>query len=146
MILLDESYYLPFHNQKDEVPRLTGIKDTSNRASRNKIIVGPPLFFTNSYRDENNADGIQEIIPSILFYPPDIIVNDDIKNILSDEFNSNCQFVPAVYIDNDDNWHEDYWYLNFLTRLDCWDRERSIYPPQMTRPTLMITLKLKSSL
>ncbi|MEJ7807501.1 MAG: hypothetical protein WKG03_16450 [Telluria sp.] len=32
---------------------------------------------------------------------------------------------PAIYIDDRDNWHEDYWYLTFTELFDCWDRQLS---------------------
>jgi hypothetical protein len=34
---------------------------------------------------------------------------------------------PAVYIDDNDKWHEDYWYLTFTKIFDCWDRHTSDY-------------------
>jgi len=37
----------------------------------------------------------------------------------------NMQFFPAVFIDDDDNWHEHYMFLNIFDTLDCLDVERS---------------------
>ena len=34
---------------------------------------------------------------------------------------------PAIYIDDNEKWHEDYWYLTFTKRFDCWDRYTSEY-------------------
>ncbi len=33
---------------------------------------------------------------------------------------------PAVYIDDENNWHDNYWFLNFYEELDCWDRKLSV--------------------
>jgi len=32
---------------------------------------------------------------------------------------------PAVYIDDNDNFHEDYWYFGFYKELDCLDIDKS---------------------
>jgi hypothetical protein len=34
---------------------------------------------------------------------------------------------PAIYIDDKEHWNEDYWYLTFTDRFDCWDRDESEY-------------------
>jgi hypothetical protein len=35
------------------------------------------------------------------------------------------QLFPAVYIDDDDHWHEDLWLVNFYQGLECMDLEKS---------------------
>ncbi len=35
------------------------------------------------------------------------------------------QIYPSVYIDDDNNWHEDYWFLNFYEELHCLDKKKS---------------------
>lgn len=37
---------------------------------------------------------------------------------------------PSVYIHNDGKWYEDYWYMTFTEKFDCWDRKTSIYYPE----------------
>lgn len=36
----------------------------------------------------------------------------------------------AIYIHDDEKWHEDYWFLTFTERFDCWDRTNSSYDPE----------------
>lgn len=34
---------------------------------------------------------------------------------------------PAVYIDDRQKWHDDYWHMTFTNPFDCWDRLDSEY-------------------
>jgi len=35
------------------------------------------------------------------------------------------QLYPAVYIDDDDHWHDNYWFLTFYEKYIYWDKKRS---------------------
>jgi hypothetical protein len=39
----------------------------------------------------------------------------------------NLEMYPAIYIHDDGKWYEDYWYMAFTEKFDCWDRINSTY-------------------
>ncbi|PLK46935.1 hypothetical protein C0V76_19345 [Uliginosibacterium sp. TH139] len=57
----------------------------------------------------------------------DIIVDDNIRERLLNYDFPNLHIYPSIYIDDQDQWHEDRWYLTFTERFDCWDRNTSDY-------------------
>ena len=42
-------------------------------------------------------------------------------------------FVPSVFINEE--WLEDYWYLQGINEIDCWCRNKSDYNPKPRRST-----------
>lgn len=56
-----------------------------------------------------------------------MIVKDHIKDFLEEYETPNMLLYPTVYIDDNDNWHENYWFLNFYKSLDCLDMVASQY-------------------
>jgi len=94
-------------------------------------------FFVVSNRDEienlPEKDFIEDDLsilsplPKILFDGVDIIVTTDIRRELLRYNISNIFFHPAVYIHDDSEWYEDYWFLTFVESFDCWDRQSSKY-------------------
>ena len=86
------------------------------------------MFFYNGWRDENKAQGISETISDILFSGTDALVHDSIYQQLVHLSVPNLEFHPSIYIDDTGQWHEDYWYLTFTERFDCWDRDLSEFP------------------
>ena len=97
----------------------------------------PPLVFTNGWRDENKKKGIFAEATDIVFSGSDLVVRSSIREKLLQLDIPGLVMEPAVFIDDTDNWHKDYWYLTFTDRFDCWDRESSEYdedtPPMMVR-------------
>ncbi|ODB37472.1 hypothetical protein BB427_13360 [Pseudoalteromonas sp. BMB] len=84
-----------------------------------------PLFFENAYRDKDNANGVIRPIPSVLLDATIPIVSSKIRERLKLFNFVGMQLYPAVYIDDGDNYHEDFWCMNFWQELDCWDRAKS---------------------
>lgn len=126
---LDNIYYLAFHKNIDSYPRVKPTNGSGDALFDGGVMSGPPLYFCNSYKDEGLKSGIVENIGDILFNGPHMVVSDQVKTYLDSFETRFLQIYPAVYIDNQDNWHEGYWYLNFIDQIDCWDRERSVFDP-----------------
>lgn len=125
----DDEYYIILENSQPYYPTLTAKGSTADRPyGRKELTLGEaPLTFIDGFRDEHLKKGIKEVLTDVLFDSTNMVVSTKIKKGL-DEFNiPNLQFYPTTYIDNDGNWHEDYWYMNFYQRLDCWDRTKSEY-------------------
>ncbi|ODS22370.1 hypothetical protein AB835_14555 [Candidatus Endobugula sertula] len=53
------------------------------------------------------------------------MVTTDIRRALLDLDISDFFTHPAVYIHDDGEWYEDYWFCTFTEEFDCWDRETS---------------------
>jgi hypothetical protein len=91
----------------------------------------PPLVFHNGWKKEYKERGITTTCPDILFAGADLVVRSPIREKLLALNLPNVHLQPTVYIDDRDEWHEDYWYLTFPERLDCWDRDTSDYEQEI---------------
>lgn len=125
----DESYHIAFHTNDNRHPRLTPTKGSGDVIFDGGEFSGAPLYFVNGYRDEDIAANRVEQIGDVLFNGTDLVISEKIKNHLEQFEVVNLQLYPAIYIDNNDKWHDSYWYLNFTEEWDCWDRKHSIYTP-----------------
>ncbi len=79
-----------------------------------------PVFFENGYAGEVpfyltnvQMDGI---------YP---VVSEDIASMLKKFDIDGFQLFPAIIIDDNRKWHEDFYFFNFYSPLDCVDFEHS---------------------
>lgn len=125
----DSEYFIFLENEKPCYPTLVAKGSTVDRpyGRRELSSGGGPLAFFDGFRNEQLRDGTKEILTDILFDGTSMVVTSRIKSSLEGFDIDGLQYYPAIYIDNSGIWHEDYWYMNFYTRLDCWDREFSIY-------------------
>lgn len=95
-----------------------------------------PLIFHNGWKEKDIKNGVKRKTPNILFAGNDIIVNSSIREKLLHLGLPNLSIHPAIYIDNDEKWREDYWNLGFTERFDCWDRTESEY--DQTSPPIQL--------
>lgn len=88
-----------------------------------------PLVFMNGEKEANLKYGVSVIKtpPPVLFAGNHPLVNGQIREKLLRLELPNVALQPAIFVDDWDKWHEDYWYLTFLERLDCWSRTDSVY-------------------
>lgn len=86
-----------------------------------------PYVFSNGWKEEYAELGIQEDTADILFDASTFIVRDHIREQLLELALPHLHLHPAVYVDDQDRRHEDYWYVYVAHHLDCWDRETSTY-------------------
>ncbi len=125
----NEEYFIILENDKPCYPTLAAKGSTSDRPYGRRELSrgGPPLMFIDGFRDEHLRDGVREVLTDVLFDGANMVVTSKIKNGLEQFDIDGLQYYPAIYIDNAGTWHEDYWYLNFYKRIDCWDRKLSAY-------------------
>ncbi len=118
----DEYYLVVLPPDGDQI-FVEALQKTANRDYyTEKQNPGEPFFFQNSYREEDKEQGIQHKLPDILMNGAWLIVNDTVRDFLKFYDTKGMQIYPAVYIDDDLSWHENYWFLIFYDDLDCWDR------------------------
>ncbi len=61
----------------------------------------------------------------MLFDGTSLLISDSLREKLKFYDISGLQIYPAVYIDDDQHWHEDRWFMNFYQEVDCFDRKLS---------------------
>lgn len=88
-----------------------------------------PLVFVNGEKEVNLRYGVSVIKtpPPVLFAGNHPVVDGQIRERLLRLDLPNVALQPTVFIDDWGTWHEDYWYMTFLDRLDCWSRTDSDY-------------------
>ncbi len=124
-----EYFFIRKPRREPKYPFLVPDKNTEGRRYRyEKQVPGSaPLVFTNGNKDDNKNAGVTSVTPDILFAGADMVVRGEIREKLLPLEIPNLSIHPAIYIDDKDQWHEDYWYLTFTEDFDCWDRDISEY-------------------
>lgn len=131
-----EEYYFLLQPRDDEkdvdvLPFLTPDETTAKLPYQYALLPpgSKPLIFVNGERESNLKYGISVIKtpPPVLFAGNHPLVNSQIREKLICLDLPNVALQPAIFIDDWGKWHEDYWYLTFLERLDCWSRTNSEY-------------------
>lgn len=124
----DKDYFIVLEKERPFFPTLSPTEETLDRPfGLQPLVRGKPLMFVDGFRDKHLKDGVQEQIEDVLFCASNIIVKDRIKDRLSALDIADLELFPAVYIGNDEKWHDDFWFVNIYTRWDCWDRQNSTY-------------------
>ena len=124
----DNEYYVLKKIDDDIYPNLTPLKETASiRFNKRMPEPGHILKFKNRWNDDNKRAGIKEDIGSILFNGVDILVDAEIKEILSAESLHKVGYYPAIYISDEDVWIEEYQFVTILNKIDAWSREKSSY-------------------
>jgi hypothetical protein len=129
----DQDYYFIVKDTNDErLPELAATDNTENRRYQfeRQPVGSGPLVFTNGWREDNLENKVKETVADILFDGADFMVKSHIRERLLAYNIPNLAIHPAIYIDDRDVWHEDYWYLTFTDEFDCWDRNTSNYNPK----------------
>ncbi|MET3130292.1 hypothetical protein AAKU55_000545 [Oxalobacteraceae bacterium GrIS 1.11] len=113
------------------LPSLTPDTNTENRkfGYKKQHLSSSPLIFYNGAKEFNKNRNVEilQVISEVLFCGADLVVSTRIREALL-QFNiPNLDMHPAIYINDDDKRHEDYWYMTFTDNFDCWDRNNSTY-------------------
>lgn len=126
----DNQYYFIRKPKKEaKFPFLVPDTNTESRRYRfeRQPLESPPLVFGNGNNDVNRRTGIVSVTPDILFAGADLVVRSSVRDQLLAYDIPNLSMHPAVYIDDNDVRHDDYFYLTFTEDFDCWDRTTSEY-------------------
>lgn len=124
----NEQYYIARKPFNDNQLHIKADRKTAERDYfYKKMVLGEaPLFFENSYKEEDKDKGIKRSITDVLLDSSDLLVCNKIRNELIQYEIDGMQFYPSVYIDDDNNWNENYWFLNFYEEFHYWDKNQSI--------------------
>ncbi|MET3134304.1 hypothetical protein AAKU55_004599 [Oxalobacteraceae bacterium GrIS 1.11] len=122
-------YFITIPKNSDHLPSLSPDLNTEDRRFRFEAqpLSSAPLVFHNGLKENNKKKNIQDIAADFLFDGSNFMVRSKVREALLDYDIPHLDMHPAIYIDDRDNWHEDYWYLTFTERFDCWDRTNSTY-------------------
>lgn len=128
-----EYYFLLKPTERDDLPSLTPDENTATRQFRSnpQPAGSAPLVFFNGARDQQKKMGSQVVAvpPPILFDGANLVIDERVWDRLKDSDIPDMYAHPAVYIHDDGQWHDNYWYIGFSQQFDCWDRETSLYLP-----------------
>lgn len=131
MKTISSEYFLVLYDRNERDPVASPDDDTAAKPFESELLppFGKPLVFLNGLYDYQKMAGISPIDPppEVLFCGSDILVKHSIREALLPLKIPELAIQPAIFIDHKGDWHEDYWYLTFLSMLDCWDRATSTY-------------------
>ena len=137
MSTFDKEYFFIQSPADVRIPELAPDEDTVEKPYNKEILPfgQKPLIFYNGNLEDCLEMGETPMNPpsDILFDGDDFAVRGRIAKKLNDMEIPNLAIQPAIYIDHKKKWHEDYWFLTFTERFDCWDRKRSKYDPEPLR-------------
>lgn len=124
-----EYYFIRADDDNDQLPYLRPDTNTNVRSFRNKPqpAGSAPLIFTNALKQDFRAAGTTDDATDILFESSNFVLRGHIRDRLLQFKIPDMHIHPSVYIGDRDHWHEDYWFLGFARRFDCWDRNKSTY-------------------
>lgn len=123
----EQQYYIVCRSETVGVPYLAPDIDTVDRefSFEQQPVGSRPYIFTNGWRERNLKKGVRDSVRPILFHGTNLVVSSEIREALLILDVPNLFMHPAIYIDDRDQWHADYWYLTFTELFDCWDRTTS---------------------
>ena len=127
MSQLDKEYYFLVQPRDDDqdvdvLPFLVPDETTAKLPYQYAVIpVGSkPLVFVNGEKEANLKYGVSVVKtpPPVLFAGNHPLVDAKLREKLLRLEIPNVALQPAIFIDDWGQWHEDYWYLTFIERLD----------------------------
>lgn len=129
MSSFDREYYI-LKREDDRVPtRPQAFHETAERDFRNSPCAAgsPPLAFFNGSRRKNRQRGISILPepPRTMFDGASLLARNDVRDGLFARGITGLHTHPAWYVHDDKSLHNDYCYISFGTKFDCWDRQLS---------------------
>lgn len=123
----EEQYYLVDEVYNSDTLYLTAFQKTEDRDYDFEKMKpgGEPLFFENAYKDKDKKAGKVRPILSAHMNTTYLIINDEIRNQIDDDAIYMGQFYPAVIVDDNGTYHENFWFINIYQELDVLDCENS---------------------
>jgi len=139
MSQFDREYFFVGLDANDlRFPSLTPDEDIVLKPYETEVLQKPLIFYNGRLEMSLEAKVMPvDPPPDILFCGSDLVVRERLAKELDGMEIPNLAIQPVIYRDHKKKWHEDYWFLTFTKRFDCWDRERSYYEPKpvFTDPT-----------
>ena len=118
---MNHEYYLIGSDGNPDAPLLNGSGRDSFKFKRIPVVITKPVRLVYNPPVPRK--------PRMIDYHsmPDSVVSRKIYNVLEPMNIKGIQLVPAVIKGKNDVIFEDYWIIHIYNRIDCMDRERSIY-------------------
>jgi len=125
MTRYDNQYYIAMELAGEDYLGVNPDRKTRSRKLKKTpaLIGSAPFFFVNKRADRDKMTGLRRVLTDVILHGVDLIISDNVKESLKEFDLSYIQFHPAVYIDDEDVWHENYWHLMFYNETRCLSRK-----------------------
>ena len=123
----DDQYYIVDEVYDDNTLYLKALKKSANRDFEYKKMQSgdEPLFFENAYKKEDIATGSKKQIKQSHMNGNFLLVSNDIRGKIKDIQSNGIQLYPTVIIDDDENFHDNFWLFNVFKKQDYIDFDKS---------------------
>jgi len=123
----NEQYYILFGDTSNGASHL---RPSSNTVDRSYTYVklnlsGGPTFFYNSFAEEDKKAGIKHPILDVMDADGWFLFSNRLYQQMATFEINGMQLFPAVFIDDNKKYHENYFLTNFYEELDCLDVDKS---------------------
>jgi hypothetical protein len=92
-----------------------------------------PLFFENAFKEKDQKLGVKRHIAAANMNMVYVLVNDELREEMKHFEIDYFQLYPSVIIDDEGEYHENFWLLHVYEKLDCLDFDRCViddYDPE----------------
>lgn len=124
--IYNETYWLMFAGlgpEDDEyatlIPRSD--KDTEVLKETEELNISRPIKFITDNQELKKEYGIGEVLGDLHRCMSGFVISTKVKDHLIRLPNRNIQYIPAIIIDINQKWHENYWYMHIYDELECLD-------------------------
>jgi len=117
----NEQYYILFNDFGNAPSYLRPLSKTSSRNYEYEKLhkSGGPAFFESAFDEEDKKAGHKHSIHDVMDVAGWYLFSHRIYEKMQTFKINNFQFFPAVFIDDDNHYHENYVLTNFYGLLDC---------------------------
>jgi len=124
----NEQYYILFGDTSNGASHLRPLQKTADRSFTYKQLnlSGGPAFFENAFSEEDIKAGIKHPILDVMDAAGWFLFSNRLYQQMATFDIQGMQLFPAVFINDDKKYHEDYFLTNFYEKLDCLDVDKSI--------------------
>ena len=121
----DEYYFLIDTPFRESFLELVGIKGAGDRFyETDQLDYGDgPVFFGQAFKEDMPFK-----LGSVQMDGGAPIVSKDIAEVIDQYTIAGFQLFPSIIVDDNGEWHEDFYYFNSYGRLDCVDFKKSEIP------------------
>jgi len=124
----NEQYYILFGDTSNGASHLRPLQKTADRSFTYKQLnlSGGPAFFENAFSEEDTKAGIKHPILDVMDAAGWFLFSNRLYQQMATLEIKGMQLFPAVFINDDKKYYEDYFLTNFYEKLDCLDVDKSI--------------------
>jgi hypothetical protein len=136
----DQAYFFLLPPEDESLPELTPDQETSSKAYsyKGQATGREPRMFYNGLLDLQTQRKVTPVDPppNVMFDGSNLVVCNEIAEKLLGFDIPNLAIQSATYLDHNKKRHENYWFLTFTSKFDCWDKKNSTYAkmPLATKP------------